>query len=909
VNARVNGDAFEDLHFSTGYRRTRTVGDLLDDRSCDVQAASDVNHAFTDCTDSGVLAAWVETPVCGASSGAGRGRHGRDESPVAGPEHGRCLAFDTECSRGRFDEESSCCAVEATPAGALCGASGRLCNGAGECVSAASVPTSSRVLAPANWLSVFSDGPPANDLIPRETAMVVPAFSAPAGMPADVVEIWAAPALDDLEPGFGPNTVVEDTGPGELDAEDGYQPDVLAIVPASLAGSARVTIFRSAIDSDLRAIGYDGPMVPHALVLATNGSPPNQVLVVRGAVDTLPTVMADGSTGGATAIACGAPSGPNDPLPGAPASVRCDVYPDRIIVVGADVSLVWIRPSDDRYDNAQVIDGTFGFPTRGDISPMPVGGLRQDMICQSQPCSLGATCTGIRLCYQGRLGACIVTRGAAASGGVEICDGLDNDCDTRVDENSAAICDDGISCTWDVCSSTTRTCLNQPFASLCGTALGPDGTACTTDVCTNAAGGTNSRLFVSAADIALATPTPGRLGCSVAVGHSWCTNTWDSCGCNGPEQCFPGTGAPGNRSGCGPVTGSTPASLTPCDPGSFCAVEALCCEPDSSFCRIDFAIAALPGGAAVLAQRDGVCRLPGGGASFAPAAPAIGIGALPVQCSPTGPPVPNCVDLNPCTTNVCNEAVGCLPPTFAPNATTRPAESLGFGISGPNCNAEFVAGCSDSMCNGFGTCVANPASLGSYPAGTNTNICFAGLTDDFCGRYACNGGGACAITQCAGLAPGDTTPACGGRPRGSPPDTDCVHDGCVNGACVADFPDSRLCPRPPGCSAQFTCDLQFFIRSHDPDLLRGCVPTTECYIGGSTSGTLNGECRAAGGPPGSCLFCDPVDRPFDLSSRRLGTSCSDGSDCTENDACQSFGVCAGECVPGCTDDEFCGVPG
>ena len=569
---------------------------------------------------------------------------------------------------------------------------------------------------------------------------------------------------------------------------------------------AEVTIFRSEMDSDLRAIGYDGPMVPHALVLPTNGSPPNQVLVVRGAVDTLPTVMADGSTALATAIPCGAPPGPNDPFPGVPAIARCDACPDRIVVIGADVSLAWIRPSDDRYDNAQVIGGTFGFLTHGDIHPMPVGGLRQDMICQSQTCSLGATCSGIRLCYQGRLGACIVTRGAAASGGVEICDGLDNDCDTRVDENSASICDDGISCTVDLCLGGS--CNNIPRASFCGTVLGPDGTACTTNVCTNAAGETNSRLLVSAADIALATPTPGLPGCSVALGHSWCTNTWDSCGCNGPEQCFPGTGTAANPSGCGPVAGSTPASRTPCDPGSFCAVQALCCEPDSTFCRIDRAIATLPGGAAVLAQRNTVCRLPGGGLGSAPAAPTIGIPALPVQCSFTSPAsVPNCVDLNPCTVDGCDEAIGCLIPTSAPNATRRPAESLGFGISGPNGNAEFATGCADAMCNGAGTCVADPASFGNYPADTNTNICYSEFTEDLCGRWRCNGAGACGPFQRTDLPPGDTTLECGFRPRGSPPDTDCLHDGCVNGACVADFADSRLCPRPPGCSAPFVCSL------------------------------------------------------------------------------------------------------
>lgn len=65
----------------------------------------------------------------------------------------------------------------------------------------------------------------------------------------------------------------------------------------------------------------------------------------------------------------------------------------------------------------------------------------------------------------GILGGCTVT-----NGGVEICDGLDNDCNATVDDGGAALCDLGLCETIEVCNGAGGCeSLPDPNAGSCGT--------------------------------------------------------------------------------------------------------------------------------------------------------------------------------------------------------------------------------------------------------------------------------------------------------------------------------------------------------------------------------------------------------------------------------------------------------
>jgi hypothetical protein len=983
INLRVHGDALGELHFSHGYRRDETVYALLDacwsrdedrddrhdedrddrhdedrddrhdedrddrhdedrddrhdedrddghdedrddrhdeDRGSPASRTSledlrDANRAFAACTDQGILVPWVATPVCG-DDGRGPG-----SGPVSGPVENRCLAFDTGCTRGRYDAAAGCCAISAMAAGTLCGepGDGELCDGGGRCVPAASVPEAARTNDPFDWLHIYSSGVPELGLHPTEVA-VTPSTDAPhPGLSGELIEVWAPVDPARVELGFKVGVDLPEPGV-EQPAIEPYDADLLAILPASLAGSQRVTILRSASTSPVRAIAYAGPRVPHALVLPLPaGTSTPQVWAVRGELDRLPAVHPDGSTAGAILLDCQ----PIDAaLPAAaPTGPQCVMTETEAIVVGLDLALVWLPvvPGDIVLIGGSLLGcrpiGTPGFGCRGDARPQPSGGLPRDRLCETRACAAGA-CGGVRLCFQGRLGACITTTGPGGASVAEACDGTDNDCDGTVDEGGLADCNDGIPCTVDACG--IGGCSNIGAASLCADT---DGASCTVAVCTEPSGRSRTARRLPAGDTAGLGP-----GCAVVAANNWCTDVWDSCNCNGPEVCAPGAMGAAPGIGCVPAPAGT---IDPCDrDGAFCTVESLCCEPeDGGFCLVT---AGLP--RTTLAAREALCA--GGSTATWPAtAPTTGppVGPVPVRCSaPLPPGIPRCRDFNPCTSDLCL-AGGCMNTMLV--GVTRPAESISTplgSVSGPSCVGEtpFPFGCANMVCGGTvidtggavpgrpGVCGEQPASFGLYPVGTNTASCTPEPTPDLCGVYQCNGAGRCLPAQRPGLPPGGRTTECGFLPRDAPPETDCIHDGCVNGACVRDYADSSMCSRPgdAGCLNPWVCDGSRLYTFDDPDVLAGCRPSGDCYLGGGAGGGLDGECFASGSSPRlqDCLFCDALGAPYQWSFRPAGTRCEDTNDCTSGDSCGSTGVCEpGACDrgrPEC-DDEFCGAAG
>jgi hypothetical protein len=681
----------------------------------------------------------------------------------------------------------------------------------------------------------------------------------------------------------------EPTGPPEI--VEAERPDVLAVLAPWVVGVERITIARAPAGAPIASISYAGPMAPHSLVLAPpEGSELESVWVVRGEIDQLGTVLSDGSTAGAQLVACAPPTGGGELelMAAAPTAPRCDLVEGLAVVTGADVALVWVpNPTITPIDLLGqgpppdvVPPGTPGIAggAFGDFIPRGGGGLGS---CGTFSCTLAGGCSGVRFCTGGLLGPCVPNAALP-----ELCDGMDNNCNGVADEGASASCNDGLDCTFDACDSTADPtgpagCRNIPAPrALCLGAVRPGAPSCVTAVCNRPGLPPASTRAVSAFDTTVtpaawgftgAAPT----GCSYFAGNSWCTNSYDSCSCDGPELCSPAVrmnaGCVGSPRGA-PGTGG-PTIYDPCDgDGLACTDDLICCEgPSGGYCRDDELLRAQPGGAELLAQRAFACGF--GGPATYPLVPSYPPSFGSLTCAPAEFAVPAPFDQvcpndgNPCTVEGCNEALGgaCGPvdpdggnPSFRDGA--GPAETFVSGATvlvGPSCEGgpEGSFGCNPASCNDSPTCGNAPIA-----AGRGTPACFR-RTD-----------GSCLVARCDGM-----------------------------GACNPYFAvdPTFTCPSIPGCPGAGTCTAVVTPDSTDPNIPLGCRPPTGfCYYG-------PGQCVAAGTPtPDGCGVCAPNTNAWAPSpGPGPGTCPDDGNECT-TDGCVG-GACGHSWVPngtGCTDD-------
>ncbi len=145
------------------------------------------------------------------------------------------------------------------------------------------------------------------------------------------------------------------------------------------------------------------------------------------------------------------------------------------------------------------------------------------------------TCTGERICgLNGTLSPC--NAGAASA---EICDGLDNDCNTATSE-TGSLCDDGNACTTDLCGGVNG-CQQVPTSGgSCN-----DGDSCTgPDICTNGVCGGVDTCPCQPETVLTdcATPPPGmNLGClTPTCSNNACVYTPKAGSCNDGSACTTG---------------------------------------------------------------------------------------------------------------------------------------------------------------------------------------------------------------------------------------------------------------------------------------------------------------------------------------------------------------------------------
>lgn len=509
-------------------------------------------------------------------------------------------------------------------------------------------------------------------------------------------------------------------------------------------------------------------------------------------------------------------------------------------------------------------------------------------------------CEGLRVCGPAGLSEC-----DAKIPAVEQCNGLDEDCDGDVDEDT---CDDSNACTTDGCDPQGG-CIHQPKSgSPCndgdscslgdhceaGTCIGEpvecnDGNPCTDDLC------------------------DGQSGCKFPDRSGSCD---DGDPCTFGDLCGGGKCKPGILLTC---EDGNPCTEDKCD-----AIEGCLHSPFSGACD------------------DGnPCT--------------IGDKCVEGQCAPSGPAA--CDDDNPCTTDWCDPAKGCQ---FSPNKA--PCDdgdvcSLGDVCAVGSCNAGSLLDCDDGNpctkdscnplvgckhtnssdpCDDKDPCTLTDKCVGGSCVGTGAMPCDDGnpCTTDYCDPMAgcnhsvssggCDDGNPCTfgdVCQAGSCVPG--------KPAACDDANPCTDDGCDPKSGCFHKANSKPCDDLNDCTSDDHCAGGQCVSDQAVECLDGnpcthdaCLPKGGCQFVPNTAACSDGDpcttgdvCEKGGCKPGKPVICDD-NNPCTADSCGQGVckftpvpgNCDDGNPCTEGDVCSS-GTCKGTLPADCDDMNPCTTDG
>ena len=386
------------------------------------------------------------------------------------------------------------------------------------------------------------------------------------------------------------------------------------------------------------------------------------------------------------------------------------------------------------------------------------------------------TCKGTRLCEKGGLSDCNANIPA-----LETCNGLDDDCDAKTDEEQG--CDDKDACTVDACTGKDG-CTHTPLGSKCD-----DGNLCTTDGCDPKSGCTHVN-HTDPCDDSNACTKPDACKGGVCAGEAVncddnnpCTDQTckttsgclvventdpckDSDACTTNDKCKNGkcSGAvlvncddknPCTKDACLPAVGCTATAddggacndNNPCTEkdvcgGGSCSGAPLSCD-DGSPCTLD------------ACDKDKLCTHTAG-----PTGPCedgnlctVGDTCASGSCQPGKPTV--CQDNNPCTLESCVPTSGKCNNALAAQGSPcddGTACTFGDGCIGANCEGTAVS------CDDQNPCTENTCDK---TEGCKTKLLTGAICDD---KLECTGDGSCKSGACvAGTAVPNGTPCSGGK--------------------------------------------------------------------------------------------------------------------------------------------------
>ncbi len=556
-------------------------------------------------------------------------------------------------------------------------------------------------------------------------------------------------------------------------------------------------------------------------------------------------------------------------------------------------------------------------------------------------------CEGKRVCTTDGLTDC-----DAATPTIEECNGLDDDCDGEVDEET---CDDDNACTDDWCdpaegcvhsNTGQKECMDGDACTIgdhCeeGVCIGTpidcdDDNPCTDDACD----GLGGCIFVDN-DVACDDGDPCTVADQCSSGacagvsvpcdceaDADCAALEDDNLCNGTLVCdldnwpYHCTVAPATVIACPEPEGPDAPCLAPS------------CDPETGACSVVPGKNGVPcddGNACTLADTcaDGIC---------------------------VGGPEPNCNDGNPCTDDACNPAEGCffvdndVPCNDGDVCTVSDQCAGGVCAGGPaldcddgdacngieSCDSGIgcVAGdplaCDDgNPCNGIESCVpATGCQAGPEPVCDDgdpcngTESCQPGVGCKPGKALVCDDGDLCnGVETCVageGCKPGKAMVCNDNNPCTF--DSCDPEDGCLFTANAADCDDGNACTLGDHCEGgkcvndgPVACDDGEVCTTDSCDPKVGClfkVNAAPCDDGDlcTTGDTCSlGECKGTG-----TLACDD-NNPCTADSCEPESGCTftpqegdcdDGNACTEEDQC-SGGSCLGLVPADCDDGNVC----
>jgi hypothetical protein len=294
-----------------------------------------------------------------------------------------------------------------------------------------------------------------------------------------------------------------------------------------------------------------------------------------------------------------------------------------------------------------------------------------------------------------------------------------------------------------------------------------------------------------------------------------------SCGngnvCDGVETCSAGVCRPDTAPSCDDGNACTADT---CDPATGCRSTAIACPGCRSNADCNDGNACN----GVESCRRGVCQ--------------------------AGTPLV-CADANPCTTDTCEAARGCVYPPAGDGTPCGPG---------------------DSYCAGMDACFAGACRPGTPPSCDDGNTCSIDSCDDALGRCVHQSRIGC----CRSDADCADTDACTTQER------------CVQGSCVS---TPLACPAAGACAVSQCDATEGCLTVPQPDGT-SCDDGDACSVGDAcTSGQCVTTAARTCPDPGPCAVgrCDTA-RGCVADPLPDGTPCDDGNRCTKNDSCRA-GVC------------------